>query len=263
MSAMNFLAIRKAAQPPDLTHPYGHGKAESLAAVGQSFVILFTGSFIIFRAAEKYFLGESVVYSLLDIGVMVLSLLFSFAISTTLRRVGQKTNSDALQADALHYSSDLYSNSAAILAIILTYYTGLVSFDMLCAVIVGLIIVVSALKILRSGVVGLMDSRIPEAVEKSLIAIIQDQPYPVVGYHHLRTRISGSRKYIDFHSQICRLLNVTEAHEEANKMEAELKRKVAGIDIVIHIEPCSFDCELTEKTCSVRKKKGAESNYRA
>jgi ferrous-iron efflux pump FieF len=251
MSAMNFLAIRKAAQPPDLTHPYGHGKAENLAAVGQSFVILFTGSFIIFKAAEKYFLKEGIAYSVLDLGVMALSLLFSFIISTTLRKVGRKTDSDALKADALHYTSDLYSNSAAILAIILAYYTGQVSFDTLFAVIVGLIIIFSALKILKSGIVGLMDSRIPEAMEASLIKIITNSPYPVAGYHNLRTRFSGSRKYVDFHLLICRKLNVGEAHEEANKMEADLKSKVSGIDIVIHIEPCSFDCELTEATCSV------------
>ena len=260
MSAMNFLAITKAAQPPDLTHPYGHGKTESLAAVGQSFVILFTGSFIIFKAAEKYFLKEGVAYSVLDLGVMVLSLLFSFIISTTLRKVGRKTDSDALKADALHYTSDLYSNSAAILAILLTYYTGQVSFDMLFAVIVGLIIIFSALKILKSGVVGLMDSRIPEAIEASLITIITDRPFPVAGYHNLRTRFSGTRKYADFHSLICRKLNVTEAHEEANKMEAEIKSKIQSIDIVIHIEPCSFDCELTEATCNVLKQKGGESH---
>ena len=254
MSAMNFLAIRKAAQPPDLTHPYGHGKAENLAAVGQSFVILFTGSFIIFKAAEKYFLKTGVAYSVLDLGVMVLSLLFSFIISITLRKVGLKTDSDALKADALHYTSDLYSNSAAILAILLTYYTGQVSFDMLFAVIVGLIIIFSALKILKSGIFGLMDSRIPEAIEASLIKIITDRPYPVAGYHNLRTRFSGTRKYVDFHLLICRKLNVGEAHEEANKMEAELKSKVPSIDIVIHIEPCSFDCDLTEVTCSVLKR---------
>ena len=81
MSAMNFLAIRKAAQPPDDTHHYGHGKAENLAAMAQSLVIVFTGTIIIYKAGEKYFFQTTIQYSRLDLGVMVLSLIFSFFIS--------------------------------------------------------------------------------------------------------------------------------------------------------------------------------------
>ena len=254
MSALNFLAIKKAAQPPDLTHPYGHGKAENLAAVGQSLVIMFTGGFIIYKTAEKYFLNQSIVYSLLDLGVMFLSLLFSFIVSTILRRVGLKTDSGALQADALHYSSDLYSNSAAILAILLTHYTGRVAFDLLFAVIVGLIILFSALKILKAGIVGLMDSRLPEPLERSLIEIIAQTPYPVAGFHKLRTRLSGNRKYADFHALICRKLTVEEAHELAEKLEREMENRIPAIDVTIHIEPCPHDCDLTEISCLILKK---------
>jgi cation diffusion facilitator family transporter len=253
MSAMNFFAIRKAAQPPDPGHPYGHGKAESLAAIAQAGVIMFTGAVIIYKAGEKYFLKETIRYSGFDLGVMVLSLLFSFTISRVLRKVGERTESEALKADALHYSSDLYSNSAAIAAIILTYYTGLVVFDLLFAVIVGLIILFSAVQILKAGLVGLMDSRIPEHLEQVLKEILEQRPYPSAGYHKLRTRLSGNKKYVDFHSLVCRKLTVGEAHALIDRLEREIKDNITPLDITIHIEPCPHTCELDEETCVIAK----------
>ncbi len=260
MSAMNFFAIRKAAQPPDPDHPYGHGKAESLAAMAQSGVIMFTGAVIIYKAGEKYFLKEAIRYSGFDLGVMALSLLFSFTISRVLRQVGEKTESEALKADALHYASDLYSNSAAIAAIVLTYYTGLVAFDLLFAVVVGLIILFSAVQILKAGLVGLMDSRIPEPLEKVLRDILEQTPYPLAGYHKLRTRLSGNKKYVDFHSQVCRKLTVGEAHDLIERLEQEIKGSIAPLDITIHIEPCPHTCDLDEATCEIADKAEKQAN---
>ncbi|HSO72983.1 MAG TPA: cation diffusion facilitator family transporter [Thermodesulfobacteriota bacterium] len=256
MSAMNFWAIRKAAQPPDQSHPYGHGKAENLAAVFQSAVIIFTGSWIIYQAGQKYFLATAIHYSPLDLGVMILSLVFSFFISRVLGRVGRKTDSSALRADALQYTSDLYSNSAAILAILVTYYTGRMAFDLFFAAVVGLIILVSALRILKSGLLGLMDTRIPEPLERQILDILGQVSFPYAGYHKLRTRLSGNKKYLDFHLFICRKLNIHEAHEQTEKMEDTLTQQIPNTDVLIHTEPCPYPCELTDPTCSVRKIEG-------
>jgi len=253
MSAMNFWAIRKAAQPPDQFHQYGHGKAENLAAVFQSVVIIFTGSWIIFQAGQKYFLQSTIRYSGLDLGVMILSLVFSFSISQVLGRVGRKTESSALQADALHYTSDLYSNSAAILAILVTHYTGRMAFDLLFAAMVGLIILFSALQILKSGLLGLMDTRIPEPLERQVLDILGQLAFPCAGYHKLRTRFSGNKKYLDFHLFICRKLNIDEAHAHTEKMEDKITEQIPNTDVLIHTEPCPYTCDLTDLTCSVKK----------
>ena len=256
MSAMNFWAIRTAAQPPDQSHPYGHGKAENLAAVFQSAVIIFTGSWIIYQAGQKYILGTSIRYSRLDLGVMILSLVFSFFISRVLGRVGRKTDSSALRADALHYTSDLYSNSAAILAILVTYYTGRMAFDLFFAAVVGLIILVSALRILKSGLLGLMDTRIPEPLERQILDILGQLSFPYAGYHKLRTRFSGNKKYLDFHLFICRKLNIREAHDQTEKMEDTITQQIPNTDVLIHTEPCPHTCELTDPTCIVKKIEG-------
>ncbi|HAR95504.1 MAG TPA: hypothetical protein DCR97_06020 [Deltaproteobacteria bacterium] len=251
MSAMNLLAIRKADQPADQGHPYGHGKAESIAASLQALVIISTGIFIVYEAVRKFVLKATIHYSALDLVVMCLSLVFSLVISTVLRRVGRKTESNALLADALHYTSDLYSNSAAIIAIILAYYTRMTFFDTLFAVLTGLIIIFSATKILKSGISGLMDTSIPKAIEDEIESIINDMPFPVAGHHKLRTRFSGNRTYIDFHLLTCKKLTIDEAHGIARTVEARIAEHVPRIDTTIHIEPCPEDCDLSEEHCTV------------
>jgi cation diffusion facilitator family transporter len=258
MSAMNFFVIRKASEPADESHRYGHGKAESIAASVQALVIIFTGTFIIYKAVQKLLHEEAIFYSGLDLGVMCLSLVFSFLISTVLKKIGRKTESSALLADALHYTSDLYSNSAAILAIIFAYYTGIALFDILFAVITGLIIIYSAIKILKAGVAGLMDVSIPRSMERTIESIIEEMPFPCAGYHKLRTRFSGNSNYIDFHLLTCRKLTIDEAHALADAIEKEIAERVAKVDTTIHLEPCIYSCELSEESClviKVRKRK--------
>ena len=252
MSGMNFFAIRAASQPADDSHPYGHGKAEDLAAVAQSVVIVFSGSFIIYKAIQSYLNNLVITYSSYDFLIMIVSLAFSFAIVLLLKRVGQQTGSNALLADALHYTSDLFSNSGAILAIVLTYYTGRTFFDLIFAVITGCIIIASAIKIAKGGISGIMDSSISEKMTKEIESIIQGMPFPAAGFHKLRTRYSGSNKYVDFHMLFCRKLHIDEAHDLANKLEKEISKKVKHVDVVIHNEPCDKDCDLTEATCTIR-----------
>ncbi|OPX99342.1 MAG: Ferrous-iron efflux pump FieF [Syntrophorhabdus sp. PtaB.Bin006] len=255
MSGINFLAIKKAAEPADDVHQYGHYKIEDLAAVGQSLVIIFSGSTIIYKAVRKFLGSEAIAYTGLDLGVMLLSLVFSVLISRVLTNVARRTDSKPLRADALHYTSDLYSNFGAIAAICLSYYTGKVFFDLLFAVIVGVIILLSAGRILWEGFSGLMDARIPEDMEKEIERVIDVMPYPYAGYHKLRTRISGSKWYADFHLLACRRASIDEAHDLSQKVELELNRMHRSLDVTIHIEPCPGECELTDETCLVRRGK--------
>ncbi len=254
MSAMNFLAIGKAAQPPDETHHYGHGKAENLAAIFQTIAIVFSGSYIILTSVHRWIENNKIKYSLLDLGVMLLSLGFSFFISRRLKKTGNITGSQALKADALHYTSDLYSNTAALLAILLTYFTGQIFFDLLFAIIVGLIIIYSAGMIGKNALFGLMDTSIPKATEEKLTGILKALPYPVAGFHKLRTRLSGSRIYGDLHVLFCRMLKIEEAHEQTRELELEITRQIPSMDIVIHIEPCEELCEDTLESCKIKKK---------
>lgn len=253
MSTMNFIAIRKAMQPPDEDHQYGHSKIEDFAGLMQSLVIVFSGSIIIYRAVQAFLQNKTISYSSLDFLIMGISLAFTIAICKVLIKIAKQTGSNALKADALHYSSDLYSNSGAIAAIVLTYFTGIIIFDLVFAVVVGCIIIFSAIKIFISSFSGMMDVRISPSIVKEIQSIIDGMPYPTVGYHELRTRRSGSKKYIDFHLLLCRKLHIDEAHELTNKVENEIAEKVMLVDVIVHTEPCDRECDLTEKTCSMLK----------
>ena len=251
MSTMNFFAIRKAAEPPDHLHQYGHSKIEDFAGLVQSLVIVFSGSVIIYRAAQSFLRKETISYSSLDFVIMGISLLFTIAICTVLIRIANQTDSNALRADALHYKSDLYSNSGAIAAICLTYFTGIILFDVIFAVIVGGIIIISAIKIFTNSFSGMMDVRISPDIEKEIGTIIDTMPYPAVGYHELRTRRAGSKKYVDFHLLLCRKLRIDEAHALSDRVEHDIAGKIVLIDVVVHIEPCDRECDLTEETCAM------------
>jgi ferrous-iron efflux pump FieF len=253
MSAINFFAITAAAIPADREHPYGHTKIEDMAAVAQALIITCSGVLIVYKAIDKFIGKSPIVYTPLDLGVMLLSLAFSFFIVIMLKRVARSTGSNPLHADALHYASDIYSNVGAILAIALTYYTKMTTFDLLFAVIAGIIIVYSAVKILKDGISGLMDSSIPDKLVNEIKGIINDLPFPYAGFHKLRTRFSGSKKYLDLHLLTCRRADIGEAHELSHTLEARIYNLKITVDVTIHVEPCPEECDLTDDTCVVRQ----------
>ncbi|MHB8110991.1 MAG: cation diffusion facilitator family transporter [Syntrophorhabdaceae bacterium] len=252
MSAMNFYAIRKASEPADEIHRYGHGKVEDIAGAIQSLVIVFSGLYIVFKSMQTYIHKGIISYTFYDFLVMGISLMFSFMISTFLQRIGKRTGSNALIADALHYRSDLYSNSGALIAIILTYFTSIILFDLIFAVFAGLIILSSAIQIFRKSFSGIMDSRLPDSIEDQIRDIINDMSFPIAGFHRLRTRKSGSSKYIDFHLLACRKVTIDEAHSLADRIESRIKMTIADADVIVHVEPCKEKCDLTEITCILK-----------
>ena len=259
MSSMNFFAIRKAAEPPDQLHQYGHSKIEDFAGLLQSLVIVFSGSAIIYRAAQAFLREETITYTPFDFVIMAISLVFTIVICIVLVRTANQTDSNALRADALHYKSDLYSNSGAIAAILLTYFTGIILFDVIFAIIVGSIIIVSAIKIFTNSFSGMMDVRVSPDIEKEIETIIRTVPYPAVGYHKLRTRRGGSKKYIDFHLLLCRKLCIEKAHELTDRVEQDITAKIVFADVVVHAEPCDKECDLKDEICIMSRSSSKES----
>lgn len=251
MSTINFIAIKKASQPADKNHLYGHGKIEDLAAVVQALVIISTGVFIIYKTFYNYINNVVIRYQLWDMGVMGLSILFSLVVTKTLMYIGNKNNSNTLKVDALHYATDVYSNTAALVAIILAFFSKIYIFDSIFAVIIGGYISYQAVKILKEAMHILMDTSIPDELHERIEKIIENMPFPYAGYHKLRSRYTGTKKYIDFHLLVCRTADIKEAHDMAERIEEEITVQIKNIDVLIHIEPCPYDCDLTEKTCKV------------
>lgn len=243
MSGVNFLAIRQAEQPADQSHPFGHGKFETLATLFQALVIAASGCWIIFESIQRLLSGDQPK----QLGSGILVLLFSAAVSSWisryLRRIGRQTESTALEADALHFAMDVYTNGALVVGLILIAWLQTPWLDPALSLLVACYILFEAVRLVRRGLRDILDEGLPEAVRLEISGLIEAHQQYLVDYHHLRTRRAGSQKIIDFHLTVCKHLSVEQAHDIADHLEKRIEQHIAGADVTIHIEPCpSQDC---------------------
>lgn len=242
MSGVNLLSVRKAMDPADLNHPYGHGKVEPLAAVFQGSVILAMGGWILWEGIQR--LIEKRVPESAGPGIVVMgvSLAASWYIARRIRRTGEETGSIALVADSVHFATDVYTN-AGILASLLVYrMTGWTWLDPGVALLVGIYILAVAAQLLHSAIHDLMDRGLPEETVEQVRRIIDAHRPMVVDFHDLRTRRSGSEKHVDFHVVVCREYKLEDAHRVADHLEKEVQRALGNAHVVTHIDPCDAEC---------------------
>lgn len=243
MSGVNFMAIRHAERPADEQHPYGHGKFETLATIFQSLVITVSGGWICFEASRRLQGGATVEQPLGGIAVMLVSLIASFWITRYLRRAAKATDSSALEADSLHFATDVYTNAALLIGLLALFWFDLPWLDPVMSLAVAVFIIVAALRLLRQAMRDILDEQLPDAVRGDIEQLIAAHRGELFDYHNLRTRRAGSQKLIDFHLTVCKHLSVDEAHRITDQIEAKIVEHVAGSDVTIHIEPCQkADC---------------------
>jgi cation diffusion facilitator family transporter len=253
MSGVNFLAIRQAEQPADQSHPFGHGKFETLATLFQALVIAGSGCWIIVESIQRLLSGAQPK----QLGSGILVLLFSAAVSSWisryLRRIGQQTESSALEADALHFAMDVYTNGALVVGLILIAWLQTPWLDPALSLLVACYILFEAVRLVRRGLRDILDEGLPEAVRLEISDLIEAHQQYLVDYHHLRTRRAGSQKIIDFHLTVCKHLSVEEAHDIADHLEKRIEDHIAGADVTIHIEPCPREDCPGEQRCQRKR----------
>ncbi|AXF78195.1 CDF family cation-efflux transporter FieF [Erwinia tracheiphila] len=236
-SLTNLLVVRYSLQPADDEHTFGHGKAESLAALAQSMFI--SGSaFFLFLTGIQHFATPMEMRAPL-IGVMVtLIALFSTLILVTFQRwVVRHTHSQAVRADMLHYQSDVIMNGAILVALVLSWY-GFRRADAFFALGIGVWILYSALRMGYDAVQSLLDRALPEDDRREINAIVSSWP-GVRGVHDIRTRQSGPTRFIQLHLELDDDLPLLYAHRIATEVELALLAGFPGADITIHQDPCS------------------------
>lgn len=238
MSFGNLLALRQANKPADDDHPYGHGKFETAATLLQSLLIAASGLFILSESIHRLQHGDNKLAHL-DIGIAVLafSSIVSWFLSRYLRRVGIKTDSTALQADALHYATDVYSNAILLIGLIGVRLLGWEWIDPVLSIGVGCYILYAAFDLLKGSMNDFLDAGLPEEQRKQIISCIKNNENEITGYHNIRTRRSGKHKMIDFNLSFCRFKTIKEAHDSADKIEQEIKSRISNADVTIHLEP--------------------------
>ena len=238
VSAFNLFAITKSEKPADKEFNYGRGKIEALAAVIEGTIITISGFFIFYEAVKKAIENEPT--KLLDISIMIMSISIVLTIGLVifLNYVAKKTNNLVIRSDALHYKTDIYSNGAILIALVLIHFTGIQLIDSIFGGAIAIYIIYSAYEIIKEGVLMLLDI----ALDKEIVEKIQDiiiSENGVTDYHFLKSRKSGKTNFIDVHVVMTPNISLVEAHDISDSIEAKIKEldKDSEWNITIHLDP--------------------------
>lgn len=235
-------AVRVASRPPDRNHPFGHGKVQHLAALAEGLLVLAAGLWILVQAVAALRSGQGPAVTGPGIAVMALSAAVNTVVSRHLRIVARRTGSSALEADAVHLSTDVVSSLGVLAALGFVHITGLVVFDALAAAAVVAVIFTAGLRLLRGATLALTDARLEEHEERAILEAVAAFRHRFVEVHSLRSRRVGSRPHVDFHLVVHRQSPIEEVHALCDDLEAAIRRRLAGADVVIHPEPCDHRC---------------------
>lgn len=237
-SVIAFISVRKADEPADEEHPYGHEKVENLAATIEGILILVGAAVIVYEATHRLVVGSSVESLGVGIAVMGFSVLANFAVSTVLSRQARAHDSAALEGDAAHLRTDALTSIGVLVGLALVQITGAAAFDSITALVVAGAIVWAGLAIIRRSSGVLVDEALPGAEMDRIEAAIAAARTPeVAGYHKLRARRAGRRRHIDFHVQYRAGTSLERAHELAHEMRDSIEAEIPQAEVLIHAEP--------------------------
>ena len=240
-----FYSVRKAAQPPDLHHHYGHEKVENLSGVIEALLIIAAAGVIIYEGVLKIIDVPHIDHVWLGIAVMTASGVVN------LDRVAQGPVSGrpahpvaALEADAAHLQTDVYTSFGVAGGLLLVELTGWEYLDPIAAIAVAVLIIRTGYQLVIQSTRVLLDQTLPEEELEMIRECVKEHRGDLIwGYHKLRARQAGSRRHIDLHITVDESLTVAEAHETAEHIAADIRECVPNSDVLVHIEPRSHDRE--------------------
>ncbi len=238
-----FYSVRKASEPPDARHHYGHEKVENLSGVIEALLIIAAAGVIIYEGVLKIIHGPHLDHIWLGIGVMVLSGIVNLLVSRrVLYPVARRTESAALEADAAHLLTDVYTSFGVAGGLLLVQITGWAYFDPIIAIAVALLIIRTGYLLVIQSTRVLLDQTLPEEeLEMIRQCVVAHRGDLIWGYHKLRARQAGSRRHIDLHVTVDETLTVAAAHETAEHIASDIRACVPNADVLVHIEPRSHD----------------------
>jgi cation diffusion facilitator family transporter len=237
-SVVAYFSVRKAGEPADEDHRYGHEKIENLAAAIEGVLILVGSGVIVFEAV-RHLVSKTRIDTLgLGIGVIAFSAVANLAVSTVVARRARLTDSAALEADAAHLRTDAFTSVGVLIGLVLVQITGETWIDPVVALMVASAIVVAGLRILSRSSRVLVDQTLPaDELDAIRAAVLAFGPRGVAGYHKLRTRRAGPQRYVDMHVQFRSGTSLEDAHATAHALKDEIASRLRRADVLIHLEP--------------------------
>jgi cation diffusion facilitator family transporter len=230
-----FLSVRVSDNPPDTRHPYGHGKIENISGVIEALLIFIASVWIITEALRKL-LGEAIELDSIALGslVMIISAIINTIVSKRLYKVAKETNSVALEADALHLKTDVYTSLGVATGLGLIMLTGITWLDPVVAIFVALFIIRESYQLMKRAFTPLLDTA---WAAEEIIELEDNLKRLDVQYHELRTRVAGNYRFIDLHIEIPEDVSVGSAHQYCDTIENELTNNYENLSVTIHVEP--------------------------
>jgi cation diffusion facilitator family transporter len=237
-SFIAYFSVRRAEEPADASHRYGHEKFENAAAAAEGMLILAGSAVIVFAAIRALVNGSEL--EKLGVGIVVIGFasVATLAVSAWLFRRARETSSPALAGDAAHLRTDAYTSIGVLVGLALVSATGAEWLDPVVALAIAGAIVVTGMRITMGSLRVLVDEALPEDELTAIRTQIESfAGRGVVGYHQLRTRRAGARRYVDLHVQFRHGTTLEQAHGTAHELQDAIQAKLKGADVLIHIEP--------------------------
>ncbi|MGC6401274.1 cation diffusion facilitator family transporter [Sphingomonas sp. FW199] len=235
-SLVTLFGVQIAARPADEDHRFGHGKAEALAALFQVAVITVSAIGILGRAIGDLSAGQAVAQAEYGIGVSVIAIIATLALTRYQAHVVARTGSLAIGTDRVHYTSDLLLNAAVIAALVLEQYLGLRGADPVFGIGIALWLLFGAWRASIEAIGQLMDKEWPEEKRRRFVEVASRHP-ELKGLHDLRIRTSGNRDFAQFHMWMDPHMTVAAAHDVVEALERALEAEFPGMEVLIHIDP--------------------------
>jgi cation diffusion facilitator family transporter len=240
-SIVAFFSVKMSSKPADKKHPYGHGKIENISALIEGVLIFVAAAMIIIEAIKKMKEPSELENTTIAVMVMFVSALTNFMVSRKLYKVGKEEDSMALEADALHLKTDIYTSLGVGIGILLIKLTGINILDSIVAIIVAFIIIKEAWNLCKNALDYLLDSKLSDEEEVVVEKIIRNHSHQFIDFHKLKTRKSGNKKHIDFHITVPPELTVLEAHNIIGNLKKDLNETLKNTRVNVHLDPCRED----------------------
>ncbi|NVN98069.1 MAG: cation transporter [Geobacteraceae bacterium] len=243
-------SVRISGKPADDDHHFGHGKIENVAGTVEAVLIFGAAFYIIWEAVHKLRTGVVEVEKLgLGAAVMACSAIINYLVSRHLLNVAVETDSVALEADALHLRTDVYTSIGVLGGLIAIKLTGVTLLDPLIAIAVALMIIKAAWDLTKSAFFHILDVKLPDDEEAQIHDVMMNYNGRFIEYHKLRTRKSGHIRHIDMHLVVPKQMTVEDGHSLSHQIMADIGIRLPHSIILVHIEPCPGGCPECAAQC--------------
>ncbi len=249
-----WFSIRESGKPADDEHRFGHGKIENVAGTIEALLIFGAAVYIIVEAVKKLVAGTGEVEELgAGVAVMAVSAAANYLVSRHLLNVARRTDSIALEADAMHLRTDVYTSVGVLAGLVAIKFTGVHILDPLVAIGVALLIIKAAYDLTKNAFFHILDVKLPDDEEQVIHDVLKRHAEEVLEYHKLRTRKAGHIRHIDMHLLVPRGLSVGKAHKLSHEITRQIEAELPHSQILVHMEPCRGDCDNCPAECPEKK----------